>query len=245
MALGRSERRRRRGATYRVSLATTRSQQLAEGINVELSLPIFRLALAVFIPWRGADGFRPARGMAPALMVCWIEGAAGFFLFSLPPAYADPRGMKHKPDQVFEHRGGVLFLVSLPPAYADPRGMKHKPDQVFEHRGGVLFLVSLPPAYADPRGMKHKPDQVFEHRGGVLFLVSLPPAYADPRGMKHKPDQVFEHRGGVLFLVSVNHDGCPHARARPAPIPARSEADRPASAGWAALRLLADVDISF
>ena len=30
-----------------------------------------------------------------------------------------------------------------------------------------------------------------------------------------------------------------------APIPARSEADRPAPAGWAALRLLADVDISF
>ena len=78
----------------------------------------------------------------------WIEGGAGFFLFSLPPAYADPRGMKHKPDQVFEHRGGVLFLVSLPPAYADPRGMKHKPDQVFEHRGGVLFLVSVLPGGA-------------------------------------------------------------------------------------------------
>ena len=30
-----------------------------------------------------------------------------------------------------------------------------------------------------------------------------------------------------------------------APIPARSDADRPAPAGWAALRLLADVDISF
>ena len=30
-----------------------------------------------------------------------------------------------------------------------------------------------------------------------------------------------------------------------APIPARSEADRPAPAGFAALRLLADVDISF
>ena len=30
-----------------------------------------------------------------------------------------------------------------------------------------------------------------------------------------------------------------------APIPARSEADRPAPAGWAALRLLADVAISF
>ena len=37
-------------------------------------------ALAVFIPWRGADGFRPARGMAPALMLCWLEGGAGFFL---------------------------------------------------------------------------------------------------------------------------------------------------------------------
>ena len=30
-----------------------------------------------------------------------------------------------------------------------------------------------------------------------------------------------------------------------APIPARSDADRPAPAGWAALRLLADVDSSF
>jgi hypothetical protein len=30
-----------------------------------------------------------------------------------------------------------------------------------------------------------------------------------------------------------------------APIPARSDADRPAPAGTAALRLLADVDISF
>ena len=58
------------------------SSTFAGGLNVELSLPIFRLALAVFIPWRGADGFRPARGMAPALMLCWIEGGAGFFLFS-------------------------------------------------------------------------------------------------------------------------------------------------------------------
>jgi hypothetical protein len=30
-----------------------------------------------------------------------------------------------------------------------------------------------------------------------------------------------------------------------APIPASSDADRPAPAGWVALRLLADVDISF
>ena len=59
-----------------------RFQQFGEGqLNVELSLPIFRLALAVFIPWPGADGIRPALGMAPALMVCWIEGGAGFFSF--------------------------------------------------------------------------------------------------------------------------------------------------------------------
>ena len=37
---------------------------------------------------------RPARGMAPALMGGWIEGGAGFFLFSLASACADPRGMK-------------------------------------------------------------------------------------------------------------------------------------------------------
>ena len=57
-------------------------------LNVELSLPIFRLALAVFIPWRGAAGFRPAPGMAPALMVCWIEGGAGNILFSVLPGGA-------------------------------------------------------------------------------------------------------------------------------------------------------------
>ena len=45
---------------------------------------------------------------------------------------------------------------------------------------------------------------------------------------------------------SVNRLSCPHARARgAAPIPTSSDADRPAPAGWAALRLLADVDIFF
>ena len=34
-------------------------------LNVELSLPIFRLALAVFIPWRGADGFDRRSGWHP------------------------------------------------------------------------------------------------------------------------------------------------------------------------------------
>ena len=45
---------------------------------------------------------------------------------------------------------------------------------------------------------------------------------------------------------SVNPSRCPHARAREAGAdPASSDADRPARAGWAALRLQADVDISF
>ena len=34
-------------------------------LNVELSLPIFRLALAVFIPWRGAAGFDRRSGWHP------------------------------------------------------------------------------------------------------------------------------------------------------------------------------------
>ena len=74
---------RRRRATGSIAAGTWRRRPSLGWLNVELSLPIFRLALAVFIPRRGADGFRPARGMAPALMVCWIEGGAGFFLFSV------------------------------------------------------------------------------------------------------------------------------------------------------------------
>ena len=72
-----------RRATGSIAAGTWRRRPSLGWLNVELSLPIFRLALAVFIPWRGADGFRPARGMAPALMVGWIEGGAGFFLFSV------------------------------------------------------------------------------------------------------------------------------------------------------------------
>ena len=41
------------------------SSPFAGGLNVELSLPIFRLALAVFIPWRGADRFDRRAGWHP------------------------------------------------------------------------------------------------------------------------------------------------------------------------------------
>ena len=84
-------------------------------LNVELSLPIFRLALAVFIPWRGADGFDRRAGMAPALLVCWIEGGAGNFLFSVllaaPSSYRVDRG-RHLASSTF---AGVLNVeLSLP-----------------------------------------------------------------------------------------------------------------------------------
>jgi hypothetical protein len=42
-----------------------KSAALVVSLNVELSLPIFRLALAVFIPWRGADGFDRRAGWHP------------------------------------------------------------------------------------------------------------------------------------------------------------------------------------
>ena len=92
------------------------------------------------------------RGMAPALMVCWIEGGAGFFLFSVLP-------------------------------------------------------------------------------GGAVEL---------PGRSRPAPGVVAIRWGTASTLLAAL------TRAREAaPIPARSDADRPAPAGWAALRLLADVDISF
>ena len=51
------------GFTAAVALAagTWRRRPSLGWLNVELSLPIFRLALAVFIPWRGAAGLTGAR----------------------------------------------------------------------------------------------------------------------------------------------------------------------------------------
>jgi hypothetical protein len=57
------------GSTAAASEVGGRLRQQADGnsteLNVELSLPIFRLALAVFIPWRGADGFDRRAGWHP------------------------------------------------------------------------------------------------------------------------------------------------------------------------------------
>ena len=53
-----------RGQRATGSSATT-PNSAARQLNVELSRPIFRLALAVFIPWRGADGFDRRPGWHP------------------------------------------------------------------------------------------------------------------------------------------------------------------------------------
>ena len=57
--------RRRRRATGSIAAGTWRRRPSPGWLNVELSLPIFRLALAVFIPWRGADGFDRRAGWHP------------------------------------------------------------------------------------------------------------------------------------------------------------------------------------
>ena len=71
-------------------------------------------------------------------------------------------------------------------------------------------------------------------------MVPAPVARSQLPGHRQR-SQIPQHRQwSALTMLAVV------TRAREtAPIPARSDADRPAPAGWAALRLLADVDISF
>ena len=87
----------------------------AGGLNVELSLPIFRLALAVFIPWRGADGFDRRAGWHPR---SWCVGsraapAFSFLVFCLAPpsSYRVDRG-RHLALSTFA--GGLNVELSLP-----------------------------------------------------------------------------------------------------------------------------------
>ena len=79
-------------SSYRVD----RGRHLAASLNVELSLPIFRLALAVFIPWRGAAGFDRRSGWHPR---GWCVGSRAaptlFFLafcLAAPSSYRVDRG---------------------------------------------------------------------------------------------------------------------------------------------------------
>ena len=65
-------------------------------LNVELSLPIFRLALAVFIPWRGADGFDRRSGWHPRRWWVGSRAAPAFFFLAFclaaPSSYRVDRG---------------------------------------------------------------------------------------------------------------------------------------------------------
>src|SRR5271168_4921528 len=58
----------------------------------------------------------PALGMAPALLVCWIEGGAGFFLFAVwPGGDVEPPGRSRPaPGGVELRRGGLNVELSLP-----------------------------------------------------------------------------------------------------------------------------------
>ena len=102
--------------------------------------------------------------------------------------------------------------------------------------------------------MKHKPDQAFGHREVFcFFLAEL--LFADS-GADDGARAIGRAQPATGSSTTIANSAAPTVsaltlfaaltRAREtAPIPARSDADRPAPAGWAALRLLADVDISF
>ena len=79
-----------------------------------------------------------------------------------------------------------------------------------------------------------------------LVGAAMVPAPIERSELPGHRQQIRKSAALSVDSVSVNTSRCPHARARgTAPIPTSSDADRPAPAGWAALRLLADVDISF
>jgi len=88
------------------------------GLNVELSLPIFRLALAVFIPWRGADGFDRRAGSHPRGWCVGSRAAPAFFFLAFglaaPSSYRVDRG-RHLASSPF---GGVPRSPLLLPTRA-------------------------------------------------------------------------------------------------------------------------------
>ena len=83
---------------------------------------------------------RPALGMAPALMVGWIEGGAGFFLFSFPSGLAGPAAHETLPfcGRVVGIEVGIR-LARLSPLFSWTRGSwstsdcRHGPSSVPEH----------------------------------------------------------------------------------------------------------------
>ena len=91
------------------SSPTSRSRQLAERGSTSCSLSrFFGCRARGLYPLARGRRIRPAPGMAPALMVCWIEGGAGNFLFSVLPGGAVelPGRSRPAPGVVDLRRGG-------------------------------------------------------------------------------------------------------------------------------------------
>ena len=112
-------------SSYRVDRGRHLASSTFAGVlNVELSLPIFPAGARGLYPLARGCRIRPALGMAPALMVCWIEGGAGFFRFSVllggASSYRVDRG-RHLASSTF---AGVLNVeLSLPIFPAGARGL--------------------------------------------------------------------------------------------------------------------------
>src|SRR5271167_3157634 len=98
---------RRRRATGSIAAGTWRRRASPGWLNVELSLPIFRLD---FIPWRGSAGFHRRSGWHPR---CWGVGSraapAFFFLALLPGGAVElPGRSRPAPGGVELRRGGSM-----------------------------------------------------------------------------------------------------------------------------------------
>ena len=86
-----------------------------------------------------------------------------------------------------------------------------------------------------------------EWRGitGWASSCCIPNMEETPSPPELPPSSAYEHNFRVMQDLALTMLAVVTRARETAPIPARSDADRPAPAGWAALRLLANVDISF
>ena len=88
---------------------------IRRGAQCRVSLPIFRLPLAVFIPWRGPDGFDRRAGWHPRSWCVGSRAAPAFFFLvfclAAPSSHRVDRG-RHLALSTFA--GGLNVELSLP-----------------------------------------------------------------------------------------------------------------------------------
>ena len=105
---------RRRRATGSIA-AGTRGVDLRWGGSMSSLSPDFPAGARGLYPLARGCRIRPAPGMAPALMGCWIEAGAGFFLFSFIACGAVELPGRSRPAPGVSIFGGVAQCrVSLP-----------------------------------------------------------------------------------------------------------------------------------